>query len=242
MVKVSTLWVDMAVIFDFKNPILVVVGHWNGAILNEPGWIARHILDVPEGQQVDLQAVLVAGQNPVSPLLPEKQIWLFDSYGLCCVGQRLEFYTRDISNLDELYAAAKRIAEKLPHTPKSALGVNFNIQVSGDLAALVPRFETQEVFDQAGVVRGQERTDSIAIGEDLLPNLPEMGKQAVQLNLIRKSDFATSEINFNYHSNFSDENFLLKWIAGSPIQHWHEQTKKLANEVYELDDIDAAYL
>lgn len=227
---------------DFRSPLLVIVGHWNGAILNEPGWIARHILDVPEGQNVNLQAMLVSSGNNAVQIVPDKQIWIFDTFGMSCFGQRLEFFTKDVEQLDDLYRAARRVFEKLPHTPKSALGVNFTVSVRDDLALVTPRFDTDELFFEWGTVRSLDRTDSIELSQDHLPVLPNLGKHPVQLNISRRTDFSSAEISFNYHSAILSEDFLLKWIEGAPIDHWRTLTEKLAGELYDVAELERSYL
>jgi hypothetical protein len=232
----------MAAEIDCKNPTIVVVGHWNGAILNEPGWIARHLLDVPEGNAVDLQTVIVG--NPISQtqISPQKQIWLFDTYGFSCNGQRLEFFSRDLNNLQDLYACAGKIVSKLPHTPKSAVGVNFNVVVSGDLGALTSIFETGEPFDALGPVRSLERTENFSMPEALLPKLPNGDGVVTQLNLTRRTDFAKVEINFNFHAPIAGEHFMSQWLASNTVLHWKSHALTLLNSVYGLDQPTYAYL
>ena len=158
----------MAAAIDFRHPSLVVVGHWNAAILNEPGWIAKNILDVPEGEQIGLDTLLGGNQVGLEQVV-ERQIWLFEAFGLACNGQRIEMFTSDIDNLQPLYDAVTRLADLLPHTPTRAAGVNFYVHVTDDVASITPAFETREVFDDFGHLLTQDRTDAIDIvNDDLL--------------------------------------------------------------------------
>jgi len=231
----------MATTIDFKNPAIVIVGHWNSAILNEPGWIAKHLLDVPDGQQVDLQAVVVGNQIGPSHMAPEKQIWLFNQYGICCTGPRLEFYTRDIDNIEPLYFGLSKIAQKLPHTPIRAIGINFNVKISGEFAAITALLETNESFDLVGTIRSFERTDSIEIGNENLIEIDGLGRVQTTLNLVRKSDFNQVEINFNYHSLVQGIEIMAGFLGKNPIAHWREHAAAILRNCYDLGEVTAEY-
>lgn len=231
----------MATTLDFKNPTVVAVGHWNAAILNEPGWIARHILEVPSGEKIDLQAIVVGNEVSPGQVAAEKQIWLFEKFGMSCSGQRLELFARDVDDLQSLYDAIASISVKLPHTPMKAIGVNFFFQVTGDLAAITPMLETNDVFDGYGVIRSQDRTDSIEIRNEDLLEVEENGKPIALLNLTRKTDFNTAEINFNYHLPVPGMDFLSKWSAADPVAHWKQHAQKVISDCYGQDEIDMAY-
>ena len=231
----------MAATLDFKNPTVVIVGHWNAAILNEPGWIARHILGIPAGQQIDLQAVVVGSQVSPGQIAPEKQIWLFDEFGMNCSGQRLEFFTRDIDNLQPLYSAVAAVAEKLPHTPVKAVGVNLNFQISGDLAATTPLFDTNETFDTLGAIMSQDRVERIKIPDDHLLEIADFPNPHTILNLTRKTDFDTAEINFNYHLNLSVLNLLVNWSQAEPISYWRQHALRVMSDCYGFDEVETTY-
>lgn len=231
----------MAAAFDFKTPAVVIVGHWNPAILNDPGWIAKHILDVPDGQQIDLQAVVVGNQVGPIQIAPEKQIWLFETCGMCCTGQRLELYCRDIDNLEQLYQVVSKVAAKLPHTPMLAIGVNFSIKHTGDIAVLTPQFETPEAFDTLGAIRSQERSDSIEIINDDLLEFGQYGRVPTMMNLTRKTDFNAVELGFNYHSQMAESGFVAAWPVGNPIQHWRQHCLRVLNDCYGTTDLGADY-
>lgn len=231
----------MAAAIDFKHPSLVVVGHWNAAILNEPGWIAKNILGVPEGEKIDLNAVMVGNQVGPGQVAHEKQIWLFEEFGLACNGQRLEMFTRDIDNLKPLYDAVVKLTKLLPHTPTRAVGINFFVQITGDVAAITPVFETKEVFDVFGNLLTQDRTDAIDIVKDDLLELHGTGKRETALNLSRRTDFNSAEVKFNYHIQLGGMEALAAFAAANPIAHWRGHAMRLLADVYGVDDVDVAY-
>lgn len=231
----------MAASVDYKNPTLVVVGHWNAAILNEPGWVAKNILGVPEGSQIDLKAVMVGNQVGPGQMSPEKQIWLFEEFGLACNSQRLEIFTRDIANLEPLYAAVAKLTELLPHTPLHAVGVNFDVHITDDVAALAPLLGTEEVFDKLGSLLAQDRTDTIDIVKDDLLELEDIGKVATALHFTRRTDFNMAEIKFNYHVSLSGMKAFAALVTADPIAHWRDHAMQILADIYGVDDVDAAY-
>lgn len=231
----------MATSIDCKNPSLVVVGHWNAAILSEPGWIAKNILDIPEGEQVDLNAVIVGNHIGPAQVSAEKQIWLFDTFGLACTGQRLEVFSRDIEDRQPLYDAVSKLTELLPHTPARAIGSNFSVKVEGDISPITPVFETEEVFDAFGQTMTQDRSDSIEILEDDLIEVTGVGKLPTALNLTRKTDFKTVEMNFNYHLQISGMDMLAGLIGVDPIGHWRDHMMRVLSDCYGIDEVEYAY-
>ncbi len=231
----------MAASLDYKNPTLVVIGHWNAAILNEPGWIAKNILGVPEGSQIDLKAVMVGNQVGPGQMSPEKQIWLFEEFGLACTGQRLELFTRDIANLKPLYDAVAKLTELLPHTPVHAVGVNFDVHITDDVAAIATVLETKEVFDKFGNILAQDRTDTIDIVKDDLLELEDIGRVPTALHLTRRTDFNMAEVKFNYHVNLSGMKAFATLMTADPVAHWRDHATQILVDVYGVDGVDAAY-
>ncbi|WP_299960341.1 hypothetical protein [uncultured Roseobacter sp.] len=231
----------MAATIDCKNPSLVIVGHWNAAILNEPGWIAKNILEVPEGTQIDLSAVVVGNQVGPNQVSAEKQIWLFETFGLACTGQRLELFSRDIENRQPLYEAVARLTNLLPHTPARAVGTNFDVQVTGDISPITPAFETEEVFDTFGKIMTQDRSDGFEIFNDDLMELNGVGKVPSALNLTRKTDFKTVEMSFNYHLPIAGMESLSTLLGADPIGHWRDHALRVLSDCYGIDAVEYAY-
>lgn len=226
---------------DCKNPSMVIAGHWNAAILNEPGWIAKNILGVPDGEEISLNAVVAGNQVSPTQVSAEKQIWLFDTFGLACTGQRLEVFSRDIECRQPMYKAVTKLTEMLPHTPTRAVGTNFIVQITGDVSPITPVFETEEVFDTFGTIMTQDRSDAIDIFNDDLIELDGVGKLPVALNLTRKTDFKTAEINFNYHLQLGGIESLAMLARADPIGHWRDHALRVLNECYGVDALEYAY-
>jgi len=122
-----------------------------------------------------------------------------------------------------------------------AIGVNFNVRVTGDLAATTPLFETREAFDALGIIRSQDRTDSIEIPNEALFEVDQFGSLPTTLNLTRKTDFNSMEINFNYHTLIPEVGFVTRWVEGNPIAHWRQHALGVLADCYGIADVDAAY-
>lgn len=231
----------MSATLDFKNPIMVIVGHWNIAILNEPGWIANHLLGYPEGQDIELQAIVAGNQVAQGQFSAEKQIWLFDQFGMSCNGQRLELFARDIGNTQPLYDLILRISEKLPHTPIMGIGVNFSFQVAGDITTVAPLLETNEALESFGMIRAMERTDSLEIVNDGLIDIPDLGRPQVSLNIARKTNFNTVDISFNYHLSLLNMDSLSKWSKVDSVSHWKQHATGLMRDCYGFENVETTY-
>ncbi len=218
---------------DFRSPTLVVLGFWNGAILNQPAWVLQHLLDVPEGQDREVRNVVTGDHQG-----PHKQIWLYEDFGLSIVGNRAEFYETSEASEPIIYSVLKKLVEALPHTPVQAAGVNFNFIVEGDLTGMVPNFDTDEPLDRIGQVEQLERLDVISVPDDELIDVVEVGKLQTALQFSRKSNFQSVEINFNYHINVAEIGSLSHWIDAEPIAHWKKHALGVLSDCYGIDEFE----
>ncbi len=91
--------------------MFVVTGTWNVAIFT-PQWIAIHLFDVPKGGEVQFTEVMVASPGP-------RQILYFKDTGISVSQGRIEIFMNALDRDNEVAAetTAKRIIERLPHTP-----------------------------------------------------------------------------------------------------------------------------
>lgn len=230
----------MAAEIDFRRPALVVVGHWNAAILNDPGWIAKNILAVPDGEEVKLESIMVTNQFDSIRAIAEKHIWLFENFGLACDGRRVEMFAHDIDHLDELYGATRKLTEILPHTPIDAVGVNFAVEATEDDVRAVA--STLEIDDSLGAIGSQlawSRSDSIEIPGEELPRIENSNLSTLRiiLNLSQKTDFEVAEIELNYHAKLQDAGILTSYIEADPIGHWYRHAVGVLNETYGMDEV-----
>lgn len=105
---------------------LVVVGSWNKYIFSEE-WVIANILG--EGVKYTIQ-------YPLNPLGSLK--FSLENVNFYIFGDRLLFQLNNDLDLSyrEIIRTARKIFQKLIHTPVTALGVNFIYQTSGNLGML----------------------------------------------------------------------------------------------------------
>lgn len=227
--------------FDFKTPSVVVAGHWNAAILNEPGWIARNILDIPDGQGATLEGITIADKMETGQIFPQKNIWLFDDYGMGCTGQRVELYVRNIKKLEAIYLFMKKLIELLPHTPIGAVGLNFKACIDNEDQNIFELVDTDETFDSFGAVGNWFRREKIDIKEKDMIKEGKSGSFSTVLNLSRNVTRESVEIDFNYHTPVDSMKTLSAYSDSCPIDHWFKHAGRVLNTVYSLNQLEETY-
>ncbi len=103
---------------DLRVPTIVISGAWNPAIF-QPGWIARHLFEVPEGTK-KLLAEVVTNNG-------ERQIRYLDNVGISVVYERIEFFINSLDDecISTCEKAAINVLKTLYHTPVGPFGLNF---------------------------------------------------------------------------------------------------------------------
>lgn len=227
--------------FDFKMPLVVVAGHWNTAILDEPGWVARNLQGTPEGQETELGGVVIGDQLGPNQFFPQKKVWLFDGYGLGCAEQRVEFYTLDVEKFESIYSCVEKLVNLLPHTPISAVGVNFKVRITDEIQDLARTLETDECLESYGRVESQARNEKIDLKSEDRIKEDDNGLFYTILNLSRSVNGKAAEISFNYHTLVDSTKALSAYSGACPISHWYEHAQRVLGEVYSLDETESNY-
>lgn len=227
----------MTIRHDLRFPVVVIVGHWNQAILNEPAWIARHLLKLQEGDELEVRTV-VFGDGPSAG----KKVWFYENFGLSCNNNRIEIFRTSTGSNDAIYTILKTICELLPHTPVSAVGVNFHFIDDGDITASAGLLETEETLDTYGNIRSSDRTDTFEIDRNTRLAIPESPEIQSILKLNRVTDFGSFQIDFNFHQDIPDISVLGKWVECGPIDHWYEAAQRMLGEVYGIEKVEQSYI
>lgn len=220
---------NMPIELDLRSPSIVIVGRWNDAILNEPGWVARHVLQVPEGEQFEV-SLISRHENGV----PVANVWSFSTFAMSCIGVRLELFQLSRSE-KVIYDVISRLAELLPHTPVSGLGVNFKISSDQDIGSVSETLETKERLDRIGTSKVLERIDTIEIAREGQLNVGEPRLQQCRLRLSRLTDFSNAIFNFNFHQDIASMNDVGTLIAADPISHWAAIVEETLTDNYGVD-------
>lgn len=160
---------------DLRSPTIVLVGRWNDAILNEPGWVARYLLDLPEGTPLEV-GTFARQENGV----PISHVWSFGTFAMSCVGVRLELFQTSKSFTD-LYDILNKLVTLLPHTPVSGLGINFKISSDEEIGISSERLETKEMLDSLGAAKAIERIENLKLENDEQLNIEDAKLRQCQL-------------------------------------------------------------
>lgn len=223
----------MKVSLDLRSPVVVAVGYWNQAILNQPGWIAEHILGIPQGTEIETQEIVSPG--PSGSL---RRIFMLGPIGISCNQQRLEFYLPRNGTPESVHDAIARLSDMLPHTPVSAVGVNFSYTIEEDVTALVSKFETEDTLDAFGVLKSSERSDTLQLAENEAVDITSLGCPLPLLTLQRKTDFKSVSFNVNFHQDLTSMKSLGTWALRSPIVHYQQTLRSLLSSVYDIEEYE----
>jgi hypothetical protein len=168
------------VILDLRQPALVIAGSFNPAIFTPP-WTARNLFGFPEGQDVEVTAVVEMGQE-----MPRHYI---QKVGVLALAQRLAIFPDELSVevMERAERAFEAVAEKLPHTPAAAFGINFKFEELVVTAELVDSIMPEDGLEALGQINSTEVTSNIAVGD------------RDQLNITRRLSGESVGVSFNFH-------------------------------------------
>jgi hypothetical protein len=218
---------------DTSRPTVVAVGAWNPAILGDPAWIARHVLKLPPGVEIEGKQHISIEQNG-----NKKEILEFESLAWSVFGNRLEFFCRNATDLENIYSAIGNVASCLPHTPVLAIGVNFFfVNPSPSLEELGSVRNFDELSD-LGRVLNVQCSDSIEILDGACVKRSNGFLERTILKLERTTNQDSLSFNFNFHAEIAEMEDFKRWTDGKPIQHWREYAVRLMSDRFacELDE------
>jgi hypothetical protein len=200
---------------DLRSPTFVVTGTLNPAIL-QPGWIARYMLEVPEGQQVDALMPLTGGRVP-PPIY-------FGGFGVAVRADRVDFFTNalDDKSVARCEAACHRFVEILRHTPFGALGVNFRFVEKDPDQAILDQLQTKDAVNQHLKIKRQR---FVTVGEIATD---------IDLNFSREPTATQVVFDFNYHHRSITPDNARTLVEGA-VKRFLERSTALLKSVYGLD-------
>lgn len=192
---------------------LVVVGSWNKYIFSE-NWIVENILG--EGVRYSIQYPL----NAIGSLK-----FSLENISFCIFGERLVFQLNNNSEnaYREIVKIARKIFQKLIHTPVTALGVNFVYSSNETLCELDNLPQSSNLIQTLGYdIISSQLTRTFKISEQETLNLKTELKEH---NIIY-------DFNFNY--NITSLSNVLDIIGDKDdlILEKREITNKVTSTVY----------
>jgi hypothetical protein len=208
------------VILDLRKSALVIAGSFNPAIFH-PSWMARNLFGFPEGEDVDVTAVMDVEEGPP----PRHYI---QKVGVLVQQQRLAIYPDEMSEevVGRAETAFAAVAETLPHTPAAAFGINFRFDQLAITADLVDSLMPRDGLEALGQISSTEVASSIAINT------------RDQLNITRRLSGESIEVGFNFHFPITGMQEVVDGRRPN-IAEAFEQAKQILGERYgqELDDL-----
>ena len=195
---------------------IVLVGGWNRNIIT-PQWVASSLANVEE---VGFQLAI---DDPTFPFRI-----LFDDYVLTVRADRLLLHSHIVSadRLRRAATLAHRLLELLPHTPISALGINFAWRESDPPPALLPLFtlnDTTAIADEGRTVTETAIKRSFPWADGTLTFTMALKPQGHVV------------ADFNFHWTVTGATAAQQYLTEGPSQA-REAARLLLRKVYELEE------
>ncbi|WP_288925528.1 hypothetical protein [uncultured Maritimibacter sp.] len=221
---------------DARRPAIVALGAWNAQILTDGNWLARYVLELEEGAEVEAQLVGVGNDQGI-----QKQVLVLDDFGIACDRGRLEIFETERSADGRIEEVLEKICDLLPHTPVSAVGVNRDFFMEEEVAGFLGLIETEELFDDFGEAKSYHRVDTLKVSENHRLNFNSDTGAECQIKIDRRTDFTSANVNMNFHQDLSGLDELSAWCKISPVSHWSDVAWKIMEDVYDVEKSEVKY-
>jgi hypothetical protein len=200
-------------------PTVVIAGAWNPAIFS-PDWIGRYVLGRQLGDVLPVLNVIFA--NP-----PGRSAVYYETFGILASNERVDFYTQSIEEQDIKSIEEKciKILQLLPHTPVSAVGINFLFSQDNIDDEIIDKFKTKEGLNEYRTILNENLTTGMQFKDDLV------------LNLSRHYGIDWATFNFNYHHACESADAASRMLSGA-IMQCYKDAIELLNRVYGLAGVE----
>ncbi len=203
--------------YKHQNDLLVLVGGWNANIVLNPAWLEKHLF--PE-QKLEMKV-------PV-PLQQGRVMVSADSVCISLAGPKLCLapLKPDESVLDDIEFLAANIADRLPHTPVAAAGINFLFEAdAGEPGLQWGSDDANRAFKELGKVEEEVHRCTLRTKED-----------TVNLGVRRKED-GKCIYDVNFHKELETLATFKEWMAGRRLRERKKDAEKmLANFLIDADN------
>ena len=196
---------------------VVLVGAWNLAIFSQE-WVRQNILRSEDYPEIKIQYPL----NVLHSLR-----FSIDKFSFCIGDNRLMFTLTEKSEQAEkdMLSVVSSICQKLPHTPVSAMGINFVFETENDVATINALSDTQRLVQSIGqaqtsieIVRSYKKNDK----ETLNFKISKIGDNKVKY-----------DINYDYRSvSIQEITDILNGVENI-IKAKREEALRFLKEVYQ---------
>jgi hypothetical protein len=200
---------------------VVLVGHWNRAILTPQG-IANRLFQLPPETEIGIEV-------PVDSIGPyrvshSELVVMVNSVQLI-----VEATANDFTALQRAMRLAHRAMENLPETPVFAVGFNVRAQGSGDDPQLQPLID-------ATVLLWDDRFNRVEcpISRRDVTWVGDWQGGRVSVNLTRDQNDRQVKVQLNFERTGSRED-MANWLA-RPVEEVKDQIRRIFIEVFQLPE------
>lgn len=198
---------------------IIALGAWNPAIFS-PSWVKEHLAN-DQSAEVVLAFPMPGNENP--PRITVEGIYIYPSPHLLM----LDCVTYNESSIDTCASKIERISELLPHTPVTAVGLNFRFLGSVDdsevLAELFAFSDAAHI--DADTYKASSASIRRAFGVD----------DSTTLNLSIDTSSSGLKIEFNFHSNINSIVELRRQTDAARIRSRREAVVEFLHNVYDIE-------
>ena len=193
---------------------LILAGFWNRRIFT-PEWLKENLNIVG-----DIGLEMILAQGAIGPRM------LFEGLRMQVASQRIVLSPTELSDgvIQRMEAVGVALLERLPHTPISAVGVNFQFVEETPAQSLLQLFEfadNAKLADAGFVLRDTQVTRKL-IHNDEIVNLTFVLNSAGRLT-----------IDFNFHTDTTNPTAAAAALTGRLLQH-RETALGLLTQTYQL--------
>lgn len=193
---------------------IVIAGFWNRLIFS-PTWVGKEIFDTKSVQ-------CLVPLMPAAPL-----IFQHDDIALAVTESRLTITLKELSKqcLDKAEKTALKILSMLPHTPVSAVGINFGFIEKEPAAEILDIFRCRD----NGLIAALGYTISeTSIKRQLL-------FKGTLLNLTLSYDRTCFQLDANFHHDIQNTEQAREAIMGK-VEFLCQSVTTIMKDVYELQN------
>lgn len=198
---------------------IIALGAWNPAIFS-PVWVKEHLAN-DQAAEVVMAFPLSANDNP--PRITVDGIYIYPSPRVLM----FDCVTYDVPSIDSCAGKIGRIAELLPHTPVSALGINFRFWGSVDDSAVLGELFT--FADAARINADSYKASSASIKRSFGID------ESTTLNLNIEASSSDLKIEFNFHSNIQHISDFSVQATADRIRSLRTSAVHFLKDVYEVE-------
>lgn len=195
-----------------ENWTMVVVGAWNTRIFT-PEWVGNRLFNSPE---ITAQLTFTPGRSVVR--FTQGDLILIPQEERVIAG----VHQASPTALQEAEEVIVRLLTTLPHTPVTALGVNFGFRDASPGPGLTENFRAPDLVRLG---------ESYEVGRIEISRSLRFDQGVVNLKHVWDEDCV--EIHFNYHFPTGTANEALARLRGRSGEYW-SAAKAMLDEIYGL--------